>query len=265
MRARRRHVHLQGPARHPRVGEDGQEPKNAVGPDDIYAEVRRRHVALTRCRWARSTPPRAVEHPGYRGLLPVLAALWRNLVDERPGRSGGRRGPGATTDADPVAAPDDSRPCGRLRGPPLQHRRRQADRAEQPPDPSYAGRGPAASVAEPLVLMMAPDHPARRRGALGPDGVTTRPRSPYEPFPVADPAFWWTDTVEYPVQVNGPRPRPRHGLGRRGPRRRGVRRPGRREGASRRWRAVTPRRSSSSPVDSSTSWSIWSAVGRTVG
>ena len=61
--------------------------------------------------------------------------------------------------------------------------------------------GCPADIAEPLVLMVAPlaAHVAEELWSkLGHDTSLA-----LEPFPVADPALLVTDTVEYPVQVNG--------------------------------------------------------------
>jgi leucyl-tRNA synthetase len=65
----------------------------------------------------------------------------------------------------------------------------------------YAADGVPRSVAEPLVLMMAPltPHIAEELWSrLGHEGTLA-----HGPFPVADERYLVTDTVEYPIQVNG--------------------------------------------------------------
>jgi leucyl-tRNA synthetase len=66
---------------------------------------------------------------------------------------------------------------------------------------AVAEAGPPRALVEPLVLMVSPFAPhvgeeLWRR--MGHDGSLA-----YEAFPVADPALVATDTVTYPVQVNG--------------------------------------------------------------
>jgi leucyl-tRNA synthetase len=66
---------------------------------------------------------------------------------------------------------------------------------------AIADAGPPRVLVEPLVLMVSPFAPhigeeLWRR--LGHDASLA-----YEPFPVADPALVATETVTYPVQVNG--------------------------------------------------------------
>ena len=63
------------------------------------------------------------------------------------------------------------------------------------------GDGTPREVAEPLVLMVAPFAPHIAEELwqrLGHDGSLA-----YADFPVADPALLVTETVTYPVQVNG--------------------------------------------------------------
>jgi leucyl-tRNA synthetase len=65
----------------------------------------------------------------------------------------------------------------------------------------YGSVGVPRSVAEPLVLMMAPltPHIAEELWAkLGHDTTLA-----YQPFPVADERYLVAETVEYPIQING--------------------------------------------------------------
>ncbi|HYH33462.1 MAG TPA: class I tRNA ligase family protein, partial [Pseudonocardia sp.] len=66
---------------------------------------------------------------------------------------------------------------------------------------AYGASGVPRSVAEPLVLMMAPltPHIAEELWSLlGHEGSLA-----HGPFPVADERYLVADTVEYPIQVNG--------------------------------------------------------------
>jgi leucyl-tRNA synthetase len=66
---------------------------------------------------------------------------------------------------------------------------------------NYAGTGVPRSVAEPLVLMMAPlvPHVAEELWSrLGHEGSLA-----HGPFPAADERYLVADSVEYPIQVNG--------------------------------------------------------------
>ena len=144
----------------------GKSLKNVVTPDEMCDDA----TAPTRFRlYEMSMGPLDVSRPWATkdvvGAHRFLQRLWRNLVDEETGEL-------RVTDAEPdeddaagAAQGHRRRPRG-LRGDALQHRGREADRAEQPPDQGYAAVGTPRSVAEPLVLMLAPLCPARRRGAV---------------------------------------------------------------------------------------------------
>ena len=133
------------------------------------------------------------------GMYRFLQRLWRNIVDEETGELRRRSTTPADDDTQRLLHRTIDGVRDRHGGAALQHRDRQADRAEQPPH--QARRHARRDVAEPLVLMARPARAARRRGAVGQLGHDTI--TAYEPFPVADPALLVDDTVEYPVQVNG--------------------------------------------------------------
>ena len=65
-RGGRRHLHLRGPAGHPRVGEDGQEPEERRRPRRHLRRVRRRHAAPLRDVDGSVRHLAPVEHPGHR-------------------------------------------------------------------------------------------------------------------------------------------------------------------------------------------------------
>ena len=184
-------------------GKMGKSLKNAVGPDDIYAEYGADTLRLYEMSMGPFDTSRPWSTRDIVGYYRFLQRLWRNLVDEA---SGAVRvvdsGPGATTD-------DETRR--------LLHRTIQAVAAD------YEGLrfntavaklielnnhltrttadGVPREVAEPLVLMMAPITPHVAEELWARMGHTTS--LAFEPFPVADPALLVEDNVEYPVQVNG--------------------------------------------------------------
>ena len=183
------------------------------------------------------------------GMYRFLQRLWRNVVDEETGE---------VVVADDAPADDETRRLlhrtidgvrTRDRGPALQHRDRQADRAQQPPDEARAAR--PREVAEALVLMLAPFAPHiaeelwRRLGHDGDDHVRAVPgRRP-------GAARRRDDRVPGAGQRQGARPR--HGRRRRRRRRR-SRPPRSPTPRSSRPSAARPRRRSSScPAGWSTS------------
>ena len=121
-------------------GKMGKSLKNVVTPDEMYEA----YGADTFRVYEMSMGPLDVSRPwetrAVVGSLRFLQRLWRNVVDEETGqghRHRGRRRRGLA----PRAAPGDRRGHARLRRSAVQHRRGQADRAEQPPD-AAAGRPP---------------------------------------------------------------------------------------------------------------------------
>ena len=122
-------------------GKMGKCLKNAVAPDEMCDDVRRRHFRVsTRCRWARWTC-RGRGRPRMSSARSAsCSALWRIVVDEETGRAAGHR-----------RRPDRGARCALLHktiagvredyaDAALQHGRREADRAEQPP---HQARTPA--------------------------------------------------------------------------------------------------------------------------
>ena len=89
------------------------------------------------------------------GSYRFLQRLWRNVVDEDTGEVARRRRAGPTRRRCAALHKTIDGVRGDMDGPALQHRHRQAHRAEQPPDQGCARRTPR-EVAEPLVLMLAP-------------------------------------------------------------------------------------------------------------
>jgi leucyl-tRNA synthetase len=180
-------------------GKMGKSLKNAVGPDDIYAEYGADTLRLYEMSMGPFDTSRPWSTRDIVGYYRFLQRLWRNLVDEHTGAS-------RVTDA---PADDETRR--------LLHRTIAAVSAdydglrfntavakliELNNHLTRAGAaGVPRDVAEPLVLMMAPitPHVAEELWA----GMGHATTLAYEPFPAADAALLVDDTVEYPVQVNG--------------------------------------------------------------
>ena len=148
--------------------------KNAVAPDDIFDDVRRRHAAALRDVHGPARRVAAVEHRRHRRRAPLPAAA----VAQRR-RRGDRR-----SRASPTRRADDEtrrllhRTIAAVRADmadaELQHRDRPAVRAEQPPD----ARSSHATVRAPREVVGAAGadgraaRAAHRRGAVG----AARPR-----------------------------------------------------------------------------------------
>ena len=179
-------------------GKMGKSLKNVVTPDDMYDQ----YGADTFRLYEMSMGPMDASRPWASrdviGMLRFLQRLWRNIVDEETGEV-------IVTDAEPDA---DTRR--------LLHQTIASVRADYPEmrfntaiakvielnnHLTRLRDGVPRSVAEPLVLMLAPicPHVAEELWAkLGHDTTIT-----YTPFPVADPAELVADTIELPVQING--------------------------------------------------------------
>ncbi|OLT17665.1 leucine--tRNA ligase [Pseudonocardia sp. CNS-139] len=181
-------------------GKMGKSLKNVVTPDEMCE----RYGADTFRLYEMSTGPMDVSRPWSTrdvvGSQRFLQRVWRNLVDERTGAV-------RVTDAEPDA--DTLRALNRAVAgvhddyAALHYNTAAAKLIELNNHLTkvYGGTGVPRSVAEPLVLMMAPltPHVAEELWArLGHDGTLA-----YGPFPVADERYLVAETVEYPIQVNG--------------------------------------------------------------
>ena len=178
-------------------GKMGKSLKNAVSPDEMYEQYGADTLRLYEMASGPLDASRPWETRDVVGMYRFLQRLWRN-----DGRRGDRAVIVVDAPADDetrrAAAPDDRHRAHRDGSTPVQHRDRQADRAQQPRDQA---RCHAREVAEPMVLMVAPlvPHIAEELWRkLGHDETVT-----YLDFPVADPAFLVDDTIELPVQING--------------------------------------------------------------
>ena len=188
-----------GAAGAPGVREDGQVAEQRGDARRDVRALRRRHVPAVRDGHGPDGHLPALADPRRRRLAALPAAAVAHLVDEQTGRA-------RVTDAEP----DDEtlrllhRTIAGVHadyaGAALQHRDRQADRADQPPDqvlgaPGAAVGGRAAGADD------GPAGPAHRRGAVGSGWATrSRWRTGRSRWPTA---LLVAETVEYPIQVNG--------------------------------------------------------------
>ena len=181
-------------------GKMGKSLKNAVTPDDMYEEYGADTLRLYEMSMGPFDMSRPWSTKDIVGMYRFLQRLWRGLVDEATGE---------------LKVTDDAPDTESLR---LLHRTIDGvstDLQELRFNTSIAklielnnhvtkvsaGSGVPRSIAEPLVLMLAPltPHVAEELWAkLGHAESLT-----FEAFPVADPAMLMADTVEYPVQIKG--------------------------------------------------------------
>jgi leucyl-tRNA synthetase len=180
-------------------GKIGKSLKNMVSPDDMYEAYGADTLRLYEMSMGPLEASKPWETRAVSGAHRLLQRIWRLIVDEQTGAL-------RVSDTEPTrddlvalhrcidavrASMDDLRvntPIARLTE--LTNHLTSAY-------PSGAPR----SLAEPLVLMLAPFAPHLAEelwSRLGHDHSLVR-----ETFPVADPAYLVSDTVEVPVQVNG--------------------------------------------------------------
>ena len=152
--ARRRRSPTTGKPVTREFGQDGQEPEERRrARRHLRASTAPTRCGCTRCAWARSTR-RA------RGRPSDIVGMYRFL--QRCGATSSTRTPASCASPTPRADDETDRLLHRtidgvradMDDAAVQHRDRQADRAQQPPDQARAAC--PREVAEPLVLMLAP-------------------------------------------------------------------------------------------------------------
>jgi leucyl-tRNA synthetase len=178
----------------------GKSLKNVVTPDEMCD----RYGADTFRLYEMSTGPLEVSRPWSTrdviGSYRFLQRVWRNLVDEQTGA---------------VRVTDDEPGTETLRElhraiagvhsdyAALRYNTAAAKLIElnNHLTKAYRAAGVPRSVAEPLVLMMAPltPHIAEELWSL----LGHEDSLAYHQFPVADEQYLVADTVEYPIQING--------------------------------------------------------------
>ncbi|MDF3050257.1 MAG: leucyl-tRNA synthetase [Pseudonocardia sp.] len=179
-------------------GKMGKSLRNVVTPDEMCA----RYGADTFRLYEMSTGPMEVSRPWSTrdvvGSQRFLQRVWRNLVDEATGET-------RVSDAEPD---DDTlrllhRTIAGVHADfrALHYNTAAAKLIELNNHLTKAGVAVPRSVAEPLVLMLAPlsPHIAEELWArLGHENTLA-----HGPFPVADERWLAAESIEYPIQVNG--------------------------------------------------------------
>ena len=178
-------------------GKMGKSLKNAVTPDVICQSYGADTLRLYEMAMGPLDASRPWETRDVVGMYRFLQRLWRNVIDEETGEVSLLDGP---ADLDTLRLLHRTISGVRDDMEDLRFNTSIAKLIELNNHVTKLGGCPA-DVAEPLVLMVAPlaAHVAEELWAkLGHEASLA-----HEPFPVADPAMLVTDTVEYPVQVNG--------------------------------------------------------------
>jgi leucyl-tRNA synthetase len=181
-------------------GKMGKSLKNVVTPDEMCE----RYGADTFRLYEMSTGPMDVSRPWSTrdvvGSQRFLQRVWRNLVDETTGEL-------RVSDAEPDEATLRAlhKAIAGVHGDfvALHYNTAAAKLIElnNHLTKAYPDGGLPRSVAEPLVLMMAPLTPHIAEELWARLGHTTS--LAYGPFPVADERYLVEESVEYPIQVNG--------------------------------------------------------------
>ncbi|MCW0214128.1 MAG: leucine--tRNA ligase [Pseudonocardia sp.] len=181
-------------------GKMGKSLKNVVTPD----EMSERYGADTFRLYEMYTGPMEASRPWSTrdvvGPQRFLQRVWRNLVDEETGES---RVTDDVPDEETLRALHKAIAGVHADYPALHYNTAAAKLIElnNHLTKTYASVGVPRSVAEPLVLMMAPltPHIAEELWSiLGHEGSLA-----YAEFPTADEKYLVADTIEYPIQVNG--------------------------------------------------------------
>jgi len=183
-------------------GKMGKSLKNAVAPDEMYAEFGADTLRLYEMSMGPFDASRPWAPKDIIGMFRFLQRVWRNFVDESTG---------ALKVADTATDDATQRVLHRtMHGVAADYEGLRFNTAvakliefnNHVTKAMAAGGGllPRA-VAEPFVQMLSPLCPHLSEelwSRLGHHDTIT-----YQPFPVADPAWLSSDTIEYPVQING--------------------------------------------------------------
>jgi leucyl-tRNA synthetase len=178
-------------------GKMGKSLKNAVSPDDMYAEYGADTLRLYEMATGPMDASRPWETRDVIGMYRFLQRLWRTVVDEDTGEC-------IVVDADPdehtIKLLHRTIDTVRTEMDALRFNTAIAKLIELNNAVTKLDATPR-SIAEQMTLMVAPlaPHVAEELWRkLGHDDTMT-----YVDFPVADARYLVDDTVEYPVQVNG--------------------------------------------------------------
>ncbi|HTH07504.1 MAG TPA: class I tRNA ligase family protein, partial [Ilumatobacteraceae bacterium] len=178
-------------------GKMGKSLKNAIAPDEVCEQYGADTLRLYLMSMGPLDASRPWESKDVVGVYRFLQRVWRNLVDETTGEP-------RTIDGAPSI--DTRRAMHRTIAAvrtELDHLRFNTAIAKLIELNNHLTKlgGCPKSMADDLVKLLAPFAPHMAEelwSRLGHSGTIT-----YEPFPAADPAMLVTDTIEYPVQVNG--------------------------------------------------------------
>ncbi|CAN5460264.1 leucine--tRNA ligase [soil metagenome] len=178
-------------------GKMGKSLKNAVAPDDMCAQYGADTLRLYLMSMGPLDASRPWESKDVVGVHRFLQRLWRNMVDEDTGAL-----QLLATPADDETQRVVHRTIAAVREE-LDHLRLNTAIAKLIECNNHLTKlgGCPADSADTMVKLLAPlaPHLAEELWAkLGHSNSLT-----YEAFPVADPAMLVSDTIEYPVQVNG--------------------------------------------------------------
>jgi leucyl-tRNA synthetase len=181
-------------------GKMGKSLKNAVAPDEIYAEYGADTLRLYEMAMGPFDTSRPWSTRDIVGMYRFLQRVWRNLIDETTG---------TPTVVDGTADAETTRLLNRTIdgvSTDFEHLHFNTAIAKLIELNNHltkvAAQGPLTrDVAEPLVLMLAPLTPHVAEELWRRMGHDTS--LAFEPFPLADPALLVAATIEYPVQVNG--------------------------------------------------------------
>jgi leucyl-tRNA synthetase len=191
------HYSFEGRAVTREYGKMGKSLKNAIAPDEVCEELGADTLRLYLMAMGPLDASRPWESKDVIGVHRFLQRVWRTIIDEDTG---------ATRLLSDAADIDTQRALHRtIAGvrDDLENLRFNTAIAKLIELNNHLTKlgGCPADVAGPLVVMLAPMAPHIAEelwAALGHDTSVT-----FAPFPVADPALLVSDTVEYPVQVNG--------------------------------------------------------------
>jgi leucyl-tRNA synthetase len=182
------------------LGRMGKSRKNAVAPDEMYASYGADTLRLYEMFTGPLDQSRPWDTKAVVGVYRLLQRIWRNVIDEDTGEL-------VTTDEEPdeetrrvlhrtIAAVREG--MEKLR---FNVAIAKVTELNNHLTVRYPSGGVPRSVAEPLVLMLAPLAPHVAEELWSRLGHTSS--LAHGPFPEADPAYLVDETVEVPVQVNG--------------------------------------------------------------
>ncbi|MEY4607045.1 MAG: leucyl-tRNA synthetase [Actinomycetota bacterium] len=178
-------------------GKMGKSLKNAIAPDEVCEQYGADTLRLYLMSMGPLDASRPWESKDVVGVHRFLQRVWRNIVDED---SGAVRTLDGAPDTETLRVLHRTTAAVREELDHLRFNTAIAKLIELNNHLTKLGGCPAA-MADDLVAMLAPFAPHMAEELWSRLGHGTS--ITHHPFPVADPAYLTSDTVEYPVQVNG--------------------------------------------------------------